>query len=214
MKKSNPVYSSLNALLAGIERLFLSVVIGLIFPVLLGLAGWWGSIPLVPDQSIKFFALGGILVGVLIDTNFLRRWTLNALRIPLTWPVLVYLLYSVGMFGFFMGVPIFNILLGPVWGYYMGMRLRAIEADTQTVDIIARRSGFFTAIILGIACQIALILAYMDNSLEANIQSMLGLARALSKTAIMGMSMVGGSILVLLEYLITRASVKFSKFIK
>ena len=101
-------------MLAGIERLFLMVVIGFIFPILLGLAGWWSSIPFVPEKSIIYFALGGFMLGVLLDMVFLRYWTRNALRLPLVWPALVYMFYSVGMLGFFMGVPAFNVVMGPV----------------------------------------------------------------------------------------------------
>ena len=136
-------YSTLNAMLAGMERLFLMIMIGLVFPILLGLAGWWGSLPFVPESSIIYFALGGFMLGVLVDMVFLRFWTRNALRLPLIWPVLVYLFYSVGMFGFFMGVPAFNVVMGPVGGYYMGMRLRAKNSDKDEVEKTARQNRSF-----------------------------------------------------------------------
>ena len=212
MANKNKKYSTLNTMLAGIERIFLSVVIGFVFPILLGLAGWWGSIPFVPEKTILYFALGGFMLGVLVDMVFLRYWMRNALRIPLFWLALVYLFYSVAMFGFFMGVPAFNVVMGPVGGYYMGMRLRANGAQKDEVERTAKRTGFFTAFVLMVACAAAIVLASLDSSLEANISGMFALAKPISKTIILALSAVAGIGLVVLEYAITRASVKFARF--
>ena len=206
-------YATLNTMLAGMERLFLMIMIGLIFPILLGLAGWWGSLPFVPERSIIYFALGGFMLGVLVDMIFLQLWTRNALRLPLIWPVLIYLFYSVGMFGFFMGVPAFNVIMGPVGGYYMGMRLRVINSNKDEVEKTARQTGFFAALILAAACAAALVIAWLDPSLEANISGMFALANPLSKTKILALSGAAGAGLVILEYAITRAAVKFARFL-
>ena len=206
-------YSTLNSMLAGMERLFLMIMIGLVFPILLGLAGWWGSLPFVPESSIIYFALGGFMLGVLVDMVFLRFWTRNALRLPLIWPMLVYLFYSVGMFGFFMGVPAFNVIMGPVGGYYMGMRLRAKNSDKDEVEKTARQTGLFAALILAVACAASLVIAWLDPSLEANISGMFALAQPISKATILALSGAAGVGLVVLEYAITRAAVKFARFL-
>jgi hypothetical protein len=206
-------FSTFNTMLAGFERIFLSVVIGLVFPILFGLAGWWGSIPFVPEKSILYFALGGFILGVLVNMVFIRHWTRNALRIPLLWPVFIYLFYSIGMFGFFMGIPVFNMIMGPVGGYYMGMRLRARNVQREEVEREAKRTGLFTAFVLAVACAAALIIASLDSSLEANISGMFALAKPISKTIILTLSAAAGIGLVFLEYAITRAAVKFARFL-
>ena len=205
-------YSTLNTMLAGMERLFLMIMIGLVFPILLGLAGWWGSLPFVPENAIIYFALGGFMLGVLVDMVFLRFWTRNALRMPLIWPVLIYLFYSVGMFGFFMGVPAFNVIMGPVGGYYMGMRLRAKISDKDEVEKTAKQTGLFTALILAVACAASLVIAWLDPSLEANISGMFALAQPISKAPSSRFQARLGW-LVVLEYAITRAAVKFARFL-
>lgn len=206
-------YATLNSMLAGIEKLFLSVVTGLVFPILLGLAGWWGSLPFVPESSIVYFALGGFLLGVLVDVVFLGSWVRKALSLPLIWPVLVYLFYSVGMFGFFMGVPAFNVMMGPLGGYYMGMRLRAINSQKDEVERIARQTGFFTTFILAITCAASLVIAALDPFLEANINGMFALINPISRSAILALSAAAGVGLMVLEYFITRAAVKFARFL-
>ena len=206
-------YATLNSMLAGIERLFLMVVIGFMFPILFGLAGWWGSLPFVPEKSIIFFALGGFMLGVLLDMVFLRYWTRNALRLPLVWPALVYMFYSAGMLGFFMGVPAFNVVMGPVGGYYMGMRLRANNSQKDEVERTAKQTGLFAALILAVACAAAMVIAFLDPSLEANISGMFALAEPISKPTILIISALAGTGLVALEYAITRAAVKFARFL-
>jgi hypothetical protein len=206
-------YSTLNSMLAGMERLFLMIMIGLVFPILLGLAGWWGSLPFAPENAIIYFALGGFMLGALVDMVYLRFWTRNALRMPLIWPMLIYLFYSVGMFGFFMGVPAFNVIMGPVGGYYMGMRLRAKNSAKAEVEKTASQSGLFAALVLAIACTAALVIAWLDPSLEANISGMFALAKPLSKATILVFSGAAGAGLVILEYAITRAAVKFARFL-
>ena len=200
-------------MLAGIERLFLMVVIGFMFPILFGLAGWWGSIPFVPEKTIIYFALGGFMLGVLVDMVFLRFWTRNALRLPLVWPALVYMFYSAGMLGFFMGVPAFNVVMGPVGGYYMGMRLRANNYQKDEVERTAKQTGLFAALILAAACAAAMVIAFLDPSLEANISGMFALAEPISKPTILIISALAGTGLVALEYAITRAAVKFARFL-
>jgi hypothetical protein len=212
MAKKVKKFSTLDSMLAGIEKLFLSVIIGLVFPILLGLAGWWSSIPFVPEKSILYFALGGFMLGVLVDLIFLRFWTRNAFHFPLIWPALVYLFYSVGMFGFFMGVPVFNLLMGLVGGYFMGMRLRAENAGNEKVEQTARQTGIFTAFVLAVACVAALTIAGLSSSLEGDIRGMFALANPMSKTAILALSSVAGIGLVILEYAITLAAVRFARF--
>lgn len=212
MKSTKSGFSTLSDLLARIERLFLSVIIGLLPPLVLGLAGWWISIPFVKEEQIVYYALGGLFAGILMDLLFLRHWTRKALTASISWPAAVFMIYSISVFGFFMGVPAFNLLLGPVWGYYMGMRLRAKHAEKPDMERTARQSGAFTAGVLALACLAALLIAGLDPSLEANIQGMFGLAKPLGRSMILGLSGLAGLVLVALEYLLTRAAVKFSSF--
>lgn len=210
---ANKGFSTLDSILARIERLFLAVVIGLVPPILFGLAGWWGSLPFASEHSIRYFALGGFLLGVLLDMLFLRRLTRSALHGHMLLPILIYLFYSAGLFGFFMGVPVLNAALGPVGGYFMGMRLRVEKEQPNIVEKTAKRTGLFAAGLLTLACAAALIIASMDAYLEANISGMLALANPVSRTAILALSAAAGTVLIILEYVITHASVKFARFL-
>jgi hypothetical protein len=203
---------TVSSILNGVERLFLQALIGLIAPVVGLLAGWWGSIPFVPEASIKYFALGGLLAGVFIDMLFLHRWVRKAYELPVTGFVLVYLFYSACLLGFFMGVPVFNFFLGIIAGYYVGLCLRHKDADRPAVDKTAHKASLFTAAMMAVVCVISLTIAYLDASLSANIQGLFNLENAISKPLILTYSSLGGILLVVLEYFITHATVKFARF--
>jgi small neutral amino acid transporter SnatA (MarC family) len=64
-----------------------------------------------------------------------------------------------------MGVPAFNVIMGPVGGYYMGMRLRA-KIPTKMRLRKFRQTGLFTALILAVACAASLMIAWLDPSLK------------------------------------------------
>jgi hypothetical protein len=195
---------SLEGILAGAEKLFLIVAVGFA-PLITGmLAGWWGSIPFVPEASIKYFALGGLLLGLIFDLFFLSRWVHRALDAAPIWPVLLYLFYSISLFGFFMGVPVFNLLMGPIGGYFAGMRLRHRKANNAAALRSARLSGVFTACVLAAACLASWVFAYQDAFLAANIQGMFKLGNSISREVILALSALGGITLVALEYVLTR----------
>ncbi len=213
MAKKSGSFQTVDGLLAGVERLFLQVIIGLAAPVALMLAGWWGCLYFAPEETVKYFALGGLLAGLLLDMLFMRRWLRKAYSLPVGWFAGFYLFYSACLFGFFMGVPVFNLLLGIVGGYYVGICLRQAGKDKAEVEGAARRAGLFTAGVLAAVCTASWILAYRDASLAANIQGMFNLSKEISRENILLLSAFAGIVLVVMEYFLTRAMVKFARFL-
>jgi len=209
-KKSTLSFSSI---LTRIELLFLQVVIGLLAPILLLLIGWWGSLPFVAEESIKFFALGGLLLGILLNIIYLRRLVQAAYRFPKAAFVLVYLFYSLCLFGFFMGVPLFNLFLGAAGGYYVGLCLRHQRKPREEVEKTARQVALFSALVLALVCLVSWLLAFSDAYLVENIQGLLRLPNPPSRAAILGFSALVGIAMVGVEYFITRAMLRFARFL-
>lgn len=212
MAKKPKKIQSVDSLLAGVERLYLQVMIGIVPPVFFLLAGWWGSLYFVPEEAVKFFALGGLLLGLFLDILCMRRWLRKAYTLPVGWFVVIYLFYSAGLFGFFMGVPVFNALLGIMGGYYVGICLRFAQKDQAEVEIAARRTALFAAGMLAAVCAASWTIAYLDPSTAANINGMFHLSRPISRENILLFSAFAGVGLAALEYFITRATVKFARF--
>ena len=103
MAKKKQNIQSIGNILTSVERLFLNVIIGLVPPTFLLLVGWWGSIPFVNEETVKYFALGGLVLGIMLDMLFLKHWVYKAYGLPVTWFVVFYLFYSVALLGFFHG---------------------------------------------------------------------------------------------------------------
>lgn len=192
------------------EKVFLLLVFGGIAPIGFFLCGWWGAYLYAPEKLIPFFALGGLTLGLLLDVLFLRRWLQMAYRFHPVILVAIFLFYSVGMFGFFMGVPLFNTLLGPLAGFYTGRRIKATNPSDRKA--IIHRISLFTAFVLALACLAALFLAAGEPTLSANVHSMVldmtGLNINMDNRTILVFSSIAGIGLVIAEYYLTRLVIK------
>ena len=212
MANQNQKVNSVDKLLAGTERLFLLLMIGLLPIIVFFLLGWWGSLAITTEENIKFFAIGGLILGLLVDILFLRRWVRKAYSLPVGWFVVFYLFYSIGMFGFFMGMPLLNVLMGLVGGYYVGLCLRYANKEKAEVEQAAKRTALFAAGVMAVVCLASWMIAYLEPSIAANVQGMLKMEHALSRERVLIYSAFGGLGLVVVEYFITRWMVKFARF--
>jgi hypothetical protein len=194
------------------EKILLFVILGGIAPIGLFLGGWWGAYLLGPEDLIPLFMLFGLGLGLLVDLLFLRGWIESAYHLHPIVLAAIYLFYSVGTFGFFMGVPVFNILWGPLAGFYTGRRLKLHNSD-QSKTIIHRVS-LFTTFVLAVACLAALFLAASETTLAVNINGMLadmlGLKTSFNNQTILLLSVIAGTGIVVLEYFLTRAAARFA----
>jgi hypothetical protein len=204
--------SSWRSFIDWLEKILLVFIFGGVALIGFFLSGWWGTYLWGPEELIPFFTLFGFGLGLLIDLLFLRRWIEMAYRFhPITLTA-IYLFYSIGMFGFFMGVPAFNTILGSLAGFYTGRRLR-ISNSTNRKTVIHQVS-LFTAFVLAVVCLAALLLAVTETTLAANINGMLadmlGLKISFNNQTILLLSIVAGTGMVILEYYLTRAAARFA----
>lgn len=202
----------LNALLAWAENLLLWSAFGALPPLLGFLAGWWGSVFHVAEENVIWYALGGLALGVTADVLFLRGIVRAAYRLPWCVPMFVYLFYAVGMFGLFMGVPVFNVLLGALAGFYSGRRAHHSGLAAPQAERLSRLTALFAAGVLALACTAALVLAACSSSTPADIAGLLGLGFTPTMGAILGVSAVLGILLVAFEYII--ATIVFRVFLR
>ena len=123
----------------------------------------------------------------------------------------VYLFYAVGMFGFFMGVPVFNVLLGALAGFYSGRRAHHSGLAAPQAERLSRLTALFAAGVLALACTAALVLAACSSSTPADIAGLLGLGFTPTMGAILGVSAVLGVILILGEYWLAKKAFAIAK---
>ncbi len=172
------------------------------------LAGWWISIPFVPESWIFLFVLAGFLVGVIIDISFLRKWIHTAYSMkPLVWKM-IYLFYSFGMFGFFMGVPVFNVALALPAGFFIGGWLVNNSADSARMKKAARYSALFTTSVLAFICALSATIALVNSSTTSDLQGMFGLQ--ITHVMIIGIILGGGIFILILQWWLTFWFVKLA----
>lgn len=186
-----------------IEIAAIGVLFGAV-PIIAGfLAGWWISIPLVCESWVPLCALAGLLVGASVDAVFLKTWVRRAYSMrPSVW-MAVYLFYSIGMFGFFVGVPVFNVVLALPAGLFVGGRLAYSGADSTAMKAAARRSAMFTTGVLGVVCAASAFIALASPSTASDLQGMLGLSFRVTRPMIIGLILSGGLSMLALQWWLT-----------
>ncbi len=193
-----------------LEKFVLAVILGLITPILGLLIGWWGAIPFLPENLIPFVALTGLFLGILADAIFLKRVVQKAHRMDIRIWVVIYLFYSLGVVGLFMGVPVFNVVLAIPAGFVAGGRLAHELADSGRVRAEARQTCILTTALLAIICAASAFIALASPSTPADLEGMLGLPFTVTPPMIWGIILVGGAGLLAVHWALTVFSIRFS----
>jgi hypothetical protein len=186
-----------------IENAAIGIIFGAVPVIASFLAGWWISIPFVPESRIFLCALAGLLLGIIMDVIFLRSWIRRVYSMkPWIW-MAVYIFYSIGMFGFFMGVPVFNVMLALPAGIFIGRWLAHTEADATRMQQAAWRTAVFTTSMLGLVCILSAAIALANRSTASELQSMLGLPFQITPVMLIGIILGGGAMMLALEWSLT-----------
>jgi hypothetical protein len=192
------------------ERLAFGLILAPLAPIAGLLLFWWSSYALLPEKWIPFAALSGVLLGLLVDLIVLKKMLERACQLGTSFWVAVYIFYTIGVFGMFMGVPIFNALLAIPAGFVVGAKLAARGADRLHVRQAAGRTAWFTAGVLAVICATSAILAWLSESTASDLQGMLRLGFEVTPGMILGLIVFGGLGLLALDWGLTVASVRFS----
>jgi len=191
-----------------LERFACDLILAPLAP-LAGLMGfWWGAYALLPETWIPFVAIAGLLAGILADIFWLKKLLDHRLGLPL-W-VAVFLFYSIGVFGLFMGLPVFNAALAIPAGFVVGSRLAAENADQLRVRKAAQRMAWFTTAVLTFICAASALIALASSSTAGDLRGMLGLGFEITQSMIIGLTLVGGAALLVVGWGLTVASVRIT----
>ncbi|HET6352620.1 MAG TPA: hypothetical protein VFG89_10905 [Coriobacteriia bacterium] len=194
-----------------LDRLVSRVVLGTIAPVSLMLAGWWGAVPVFGDSPlVGRCALTGLAIGVLLDVTVFRQH-LDALYRLSGWLLgVIALFYTVMIYGFFMGFPAVNLLVGIGWGFVVGRR-HVAEGLLGPEAAHELRAACVTAsaIMFALCCATAW-LAFSEPWIASEVRGMLGLSFTPSMTLLYAGSVLGGIVLVAGEAWLTRLAARFA----
>lgn len=190
------------------EVAIIGILLGAVPVIACFLAGWWISLPHVPESQVFMWALAGLFTGLFVDAIFLKGWIRRAYSMnPLFW-MFVYIFYSLGMFGFFMGVPIFNVLLALPAGFFIGGRLVHNGSNPINVKKTARYCAVFTTGVLAVICVPSALIALASPSTAADLKGMLSLPFPVTHGMVISIILGGGILILIFQWRLTLWSVK------
>lgn len=193
-----------------LERFIRGLILAPLLPLAFMLAGWWLAYAVLPEAWIFLSALLGLLLGLLLDVPLLKKWLTRFDAPGLVFWVVVFLFYSIGFFGFFMGVPVFNLALALPAGFILGSRLASQHADESKLRVAAKQGSEFTTTVLTLICLASAFIALADPYTESNLQGMLALPFVVTRGMVIGLIAIGGGLLLLSNWWLTSASVRFT----
>ncbi len=190
-----------------IEHFALGLILAPLAP-LAGLLGfWWSSFAFLPGEWIPYCALGGLALGILADIFILKRMITRAYKLGVVFWLAVLLFYSVGMFGFFMGVPLFHTALAIPAGFIVGGKLAHEPVDGVRIRRASLRTCILTTALLLLVCAASATVALVSPSTPGDLRGMLGLGFEVTRTMIWGLILVGGAGLLAVNWVLTGLSV-------
>ncbi len=189
------------------EKTITGLIIGSLFPLTLGLLST--TIWFYFDKSesrIFLYLLGGLLIGGLIDLKFLKSWINNRFNLPIWTLVLTYLAYNILVYGFFMGLPIFNTFLGLLAGYYFGNRICVNKVESEHHSRLINQVSIFAGLIMTFVCISSGFLAIHDNGAAGMIKNVLGLNFEVTHSMLWIIVLIGGLALIVTNIMLTRVA--------
>lgn len=177
-------------------------VFGAVLPILFLLAGWWGSVPFIKEDAwIAAIAGFSFVLGLALSIIIFKKRVEDVYAIDCRIVILVYIFYSVCTFGFFMGVPVFNIIPGLFLGLYAGRRLHYVNAGSSEAKRAVRRMAIFSTLVYSCFCIMAAVLALSDPYTAGNLQGMLGIESfQVTRSMIWALIIVGGVFTAVLHF--------------
>jgi hypothetical protein len=195
-------------------------MLGLVFapaPILFCLAlviNLWFFAGLLTDANGPYLAFTALGVGIVINIFFLKKWIKGAYQMSNKSVVALYAFYSIMAFGFGMGIPVFNYVLGMMAGVYIVRKMCYLKADEIECKRNIKRTAIFTAVIMTIICCLMVLLGLVGKvsgkDFEMLFKSLLGLQLTINTAGFVGIIFFGACAMILLQYWLTKLSAKIT----
>jgi len=197
-----------------IEKNFIGLILGAIFPLIGFLGGWWSTIQLGSILWVEIGALSGLILGLIVNAFFLKKWVARAFEMDVRLWMGVFFFYSICVFGFFMGVPVFNVGLAIPAGLFMGRKLAHQTISAEAEKRLTLRTALFTTGVMAFICAASAFLALRDPYTAANLEGMLRLNFELTQGMIIALIVVGGIALLGMNWWLVKISMRFARRVK
>lgn len=192
------------------DKLISAITLGLLAPIVLALLFWWGAyiIDKRPDTGFIFLIAAGLTAGMILNATVLRKFIFSLFMLPFAGLITIEVFYSVMIYGFFMGFPVFNSLVG-VAGSYIVIRKSVINNNTADKrNLSFKKISLFSFFLLLFLCLCSAVLALGEPSICLQVQSMLGLKFSVEMWMIWLLIIAGGAALLIFQYAASRLVIK------
>jgi len=191
------------------DKYFFGILMGTAFPFLFGLLSiaLWFYVDR-SENHVVIYLISGLILGLIVDVCCLCKWIKNLYNLPTHLLFTFYILYNIGVYGFFMGFPVFNAFLGLIAGYYYGKRICHNNEKQETRLKLTKKIPLITGLIMAIFCVPTGFLAFEGNGVGQELQSIFGLNFPVTNLMIWGIIIIGGLSLIIVQVLFTRFAIK------
>lgn len=194
-----------------LEKLFLFGILGSIPPLVGFLAGWWATSQVLDNWQVLLAAVLGLAVGLVITARYVWGWVAKAYQVhPAIWMV-IHFLYAICVFGFFMGVPVFNVALAVPAGFFIANWLPHQRLELEQERRVIFNTQCFTTGVLAFICVTSAWLALRDPTTAANLEGMLRLNFEVTQSMIIGLILVGGAGLLAMNWWLTSLTIRITR---
>lgn len=182
------------------DKLFAGIIMGYTFIMVPFLILWWTFYIL---NINVFYGVGiGLTMGIVLNILFLKKSIYKFFDLSNYILVLIYIFYTIGIFGFFMGVPIFNIIPGILAGVYIARKMCIDNKSIKVYKNELKKISIFSFIVLLLMCISSAILALADTSTTSNLEGMFNLNINMTQSIIWYIVIIGGISLLIIQYVL------------
>lgn len=199
-----------------LEKIIIGLLFGLAFPLFLGLITFifWFYLDKSENRAILFLS-AGFLFGLIVDLLYLKYWIKNRYNLHSLFIAAIYFFYNVLLYGFFMGFPVFNLLMGLIAGYYFGNKIIINKIELEAKKKKIEQVSIFTSLVIALFCVSSAIMGLADKTVGKNLQGMFKLNFEITKPMIIILILTGGFTLIISQYFITKLTIiKTIKFVE
>ena len=190
------------------DKLLFGFVFGSVFPILFAFLAVTLWFVISKNESVVFYYLTfGLLTGLVTNRAIQQRLIDRAYDLPDLILAFFYVFYSVGIYGMFMGFPVFNLITGVVAGYYFGKRIVYKNLPEDQQRAVIRKVSRFTTWGMVVICVLTALMALNEETIGLEVQGMLGLKTEVTQGMIYAIIVVGGTLLVVCQYFLTHFTI-------
>jgi hypothetical protein len=194
------------------DKIFFGMIFGAVFPIVLFLTGWWSTVGLVQENRIFIFAFSGLALGFALDFFLLKKIMVNLFNLNCFLLTTIYIFYSICIIGFFMGVPVFNLLLGIPAGYYVAKKCIYDKTEKEESEKQINRIARFTTYIIIFIAVLSASIALSDPYTVSSINGMFGLGQKITQSILYYIVILGGLAMIFVQYIITKYTARIVYF--